>query len=107
MINTTKYLCVCQYGHSRSVAMTRVLHARGLQAVAVGWYTSPDWLIALSHAADKIIALESKCIVHIPETCRNKIILMDIGPDRWSDPYNAELYAMLSRLVDTKLLECL
>jgi hypothetical protein len=30
------YLCICQYGHCRSVALARVLHGYHINAVAMG-----------------------------------------------------------------------
>lgn len=97
------YLCVCQYGHSRSVALCRVLHAKGQQAIAVGWYTTPQWLPYLCRTADKILLLESHYINLIPKEQQYKIIDFHIGPDVWSNPYNKDLFTLLEQMVKEKL----
>lgn len=98
-----KHLCICAYGHSRSVALTRVLHARGHEAVAVGHLTSPDALRALSAWADKILTLETSFLWFVPEHFRMKIVDFHVGPDRWSNPYHPELYQLLGGMVEKRL----
>lgn len=93
-----KALCICQYGHSRSVALTRVLHGRGTPAVAVGWGTSGDAIGALSAWADRIVLLEPQFIAHVPSEHRGKALVYDVGPDRWVNPYHPELGAILLRM---------
>ena len=97
------YLCVCQYGHSRSVALCRVLHAKGQQAIAVGLGTAPYWLPFLSRDADKILILESQYRKHIPVEYREKVIDFHVGPDVWSNPYDKALYTLLEQMVKEKL----
>mgnify|MGYP003442208706 FL=1 len=92
------YLCVCQYGHSRSVALARVLHHNGVSAVAVGWQTSPEGLIVLSKWADRILLLDNSFIDKIPNEQRDKCFGMHVGPDRWSNPYNTELLNILAKM---------
>jgi len=86
-----KCLCVCQYGHSRSVALTRVLHHEGHHAVAVGWQTSGTSLSLLAAWADKIFVLEGWFAKFVPEEHRHKVVAFDVGPDRWSNPYHPDL----------------
>jgi len=97
------YLCVCQYGHSRSVALTRVLHMCHVEAIAVGYRTSPDWLHLMSGVADKILILDSSYRRHILPVYHDKIIDMHVGPDRWANPYHKELLTILAGLVKDKL----
>lgn len=99
------YLCVCQYGHSRSVALARVLHGLGRSAVACGWGTAGTGLPHLCWWADKILILDSGFIKYIPETYRFKIVDFHVGPDRWSNPYNQELLGILKQMVNEKLPE--
>lgn len=94
-----KFLCVCQYGHSRSACLCRVLHGKGQQAVACGWGTAPDAIPALGVWADHILLLESHFLNFIPPDLRHKVITLDVGRDRWSNPYHPELHAMLERMV--------
>lgn len=91
-------LCVCQYGHSRSVALARALHARRIPAVACGWLTAGTGLAALAAWADRIAVLEPGYAAHVPADHRAKIIVIDVGPDRWSNPYHPELAALVDRL---------
>lgn len=92
-------LCVCQWGHSRSVCLTRVLHEKGLQAVACGVSGSPDAVTHLSQAAGTIFLLQPQFIHHIPESERYKVVVLDVGPDRWVNPYNQELHGILKQML--------
>ena len=97
-----KYLCVCQYGHSRSVALARVLHGCGETAVAIGWHTSGNAIGCLGEWADKIIVLQSDFLRFIPHQFLSKVVPVDqfdVGPDRWVNPYHAELNAILRERV--------
>lgn len=98
-----RYLCVCQYGHSRSVCLTRVLHGRGDEAVAVGWMTSGSALDGLAEWADTICVLEAAYASHVPSRHLRKVVVLDVGRDRWSNPYHPELFSILSDLVSQKL----
>lgn len=85
-------LCVCQYGHSRSVALVRRLHHRGINAVAAGVGTAgPLFLKAMCDEATHIFLMEPHFVLHIPKEFRHKVVVMDVGPDIWSNPYNQEL----------------
>ena len=94
-----RYLCVCQCGHSRSVALARVLHARRRQAVACGWQTAGDGLAHLVAWADVVCVLQSHFAEHIPAEQRPKVVALDVGHDLWSNPYHPELLAILERMV--------
>jgi len=97
-----RFLCVCQYGHSRSVCLTRVLHAKGYQAIAAGAHTSPDAIHWNAMWADHIVLLQPHFISAVPNGCRDKVVVFDVGPDRWSNPYNKELYDILTKHVEEK-----
>lgn len=98
------YLCVCQYGHSRSVALCRVLHHVKQQAVAVGFQTAPAALISIARTwATKILILDDSYLRYIPEDCREKVVSFHVGPDRWSNPYNVDLLNTLAPMVEAKL----
>ncbi len=95
-------LCVCQAGHSRSVALTRLLHSRGKEAIACGWHTSPSTLADLSCMADCIFVMQAKFIEAIPTEYRHKVDThFDVGPDRWSNPYHPELASILKTMIGT------
>lgn len=92
--DVVKFLCMCEYGHSRSVALARAFHAKNYAAVAMGRSTSgrAPWL--LGDWATLIVAMAPNITPPVypwPLLMRKKIILFDIGPDRWSNPYHPEL----------------
>jgi hypothetical protein len=101
-----KWLCVCQYGHSRSVALARVLHGCGETAVAIGWHTSGNAIGTLGEWADRIIVLQADFARFVPHQYRQKLVaaeLFDVGPDRWVNPYHTELNAILRERVQIHL----
>jgi hypothetical protein len=95
-----KFLCLCHYGHSRSVALCRVLHARGHEAVPVGVGTSPSAIPRLCLWADKVVCLQEGFAKHVPPGFAGKVVIMDVGPDRWSNPYNQDLQKVLGKMCD-------
>lgn len=100
MIN---FLCVCQYGHSRSAAMVRVLHGRGHAAVALGVGTAtPKIMNILSDWADVVCVMQPAFSESILPAYRHKVVVVDVGPDRWSNPYSQELLGILQREADQR-----
>lgn len=97
------YLCVCQYGHSRSVAMARVLHHNRVSAVACGWQTSPQGLVLLSGWADNILLLDRGYIEKIEPQFQWKCIDMHVGPDRWCNPFSPDLLNILAEMAKERL----
>lgn len=97
------YLCVCQYGHSRSVAMVRALHHVKLPAVACGWMTAPQAMPTLCEWADVIVLMQESFRTYIQDEWADKIVVCDVGHDRWSNPYHPELSALCRRLAAEKL----
>lgn len=96
-----KFLCICQYGHSRSVALCRVLHGKAIPAVAAGYSTSGDAIDTLAEWADVIALMTPEAMNRIPKEYQEKVTLhFNIGPDKWSNPYNQELLAILKDKVD-------
>jgi hypothetical protein len=77
-----KFLCICQYGHSRSVALARVLHSMKQSAVAIGAITSGDAIEGLSDWADLVLVMAKEHTSKVPDCNKHKIVDMDIGPDR-------------------------
>jgi predicted protein tyrosine phosphatase len=90
-----KALCVCQYGQSRSVGLARCLRKlnRGYEAASVGWESSPSALPYLCEWAEVIFTVEPSHLQKIPARHRPKVVLLDLGPDIWSNPYHPDLYA--------------
>jgi hypothetical protein len=92
-----KFLCICHYGHSRSAALVRVLHGRRHEAVCAGAGTSPSVLPALVQWADVVVNMVPNEI-HLDTP---KQVIIDIGRDQWSNPYNQELL----KLLEAKVIE--
>jgi hypothetical protein len=92
---TMKNLCICQYAHSRSVALARLLQQKGQVAVAIGVGTSGDAIKVLAPWADRIFVLQEQYKEFVPAEYHDKVIVMDVGPDKWSNPYSQELAALL------------
>lgn len=98
-MSETRWLCICHYGHSRSVALARVLHGQKLPAVAAGWTSSGDALTTLSAWADIIALMTPDGLAKIPPEHRHKVHDFNIGPDAWSNPYHPELLAICRQKV--------
>lgn len=92
-----KFLCICAYGHSRSVAMCRVLHSRGHGAVAAGHLTHGGAILPLAEWADKVVVMQEHMRNFVPPQFAHKVEVIDIGPDIWSNPYNHELLTLLEK----------
>jgi hypothetical protein len=97
-----RFLCICQYAHSRSVACCRVLQARGHEAAALGAGTAASAIPHLSMWADKIILMDPAFGAKVPLPDRHKIDVFDVGPDRWSNPYNEELQEIIRGMADVR-----
>jgi hypothetical protein len=100
----TKNLCICWYAHSRSVALARLLQSKGESAVAIGVGTSGDAINVLAPWADRIFVLETAYKDFVPQEYHDKVVIFDVGPDVWSNPYNMELRGILEEMYQ-KLLQ--
>ena len=82
--------------------MCRELHARKLEAIAVGSYTvSQTTLELLFDWADKIIIMDHG-VTYVPEENLHKVVKdFIVGRDRWSNPYHPELASILRSKADT------
>lgn len=97
-----KNLCVCHWGHSRSVALARLLHSKGQGAVAIGFASNGGAMDVLATWADRIFVLQADYRQYVPEEHQDKIVVFDVGPDRWVNPYHPELRAILERMYGEK-----
>jgi predicted protein tyrosine phosphatase len=103
-IREMKYLCVCQEGHSRSVALVREFHSRGIEALACGWRSSPNGLKHLCEWADKIFVLETAFKNKIPDEHKHKVVTtIDVGADKWVNPMHPELAKLVKTLYNQYL----
>lgn len=95
-----KFVCICSWGHCRSVALAKLLHERGHDAVAIGTQRSGTAAALLCEWADIICTLQPQFAEVVPAAHRGKIVCLDVGPDVWSNPYNQDLRQLLGRLLD-------
>ena len=100
--HSDRVLCVCQYGHSRSVALARLFHAHNISAVSIGWQTA-------GHKFTETLVRQSTKIVTLQDGYLGKIlnqinclapphVCFDVGPDRWVNPYNPELADLVAKM---------
>lgn len=52
--------------------------------------------------ADKIILMVPSHRTLISPADQYKIRIFNVGPDRWSNPYNAELQELIGRMADAE-----
>lgn len=94
-----KYLCICQWGHSRSVAMAKTLQEKyGQEAVACGVDGAESAIPVLGEWADYIFVMQPHFMDWVPEALRHKVVVTDVGYDKWSNPYHPELLALCRNL---------
>jgi hypothetical protein len=98
-----KFLCICQYGHSRSVAMCRALHSRGHEAAALGWATAWTAIPTLAAWADRVVVVEPQFSTYVPVEFQGKVAVCDLGPDRWANPYHPELAKLCRKFCEEVL----
>ena len=95
-------LCICEGGNSRSVGLAQVLKTEHYHnAIAVGTMYAFNanngrepgtmlsrWADRIVFMADYIMESARECI---PEDCRHKIRLCEVGKDVYSRPYDQSL----------------
>lgn len=99
-----KILTVCQGGNVRSVSAATILKSRGHEAIPVGhFHASDDTLSKMIGWADKVLILSEDAVTKAPfmdNNVQGKIAQLDIGPDKWGDPFSPELVDILKHSVD-------
>jgi hypothetical protein len=87
-----KFLCVCQKGCNRSVFLAYRFKRMGHSAIPIGWLTeSPETVSLLCSWADHIVVLEAAFKDKIPPEFHDKVLEIDVGPDKWGPRWHAEL----------------
>lgn len=88
-----KILTVCHQGLCRSVGMADVLkmHFEPVDVVPVGIKSNTTILPILFAWADHIIIMQPHMAEKIPEEFHSKILVCDVGPDRYKNSKNREL----------------
>jgi predicted protein tyrosine phosphatase len=95
-----KFLCVCQGGSCRSVALAFLFKYKyGQDSLACGWEgNTPETLNMLCEWADGIFILESHFKEKIDEKYHHKLSVYDVGPDRFFQ-INKELLSILDDMI--------
>jgi hypothetical protein len=84
--------------------MARLLHSQNIRAVACGWQTAGRiFLQSLACESTKIVTLQDGYIQKVSDQIHNLLdpipyVCFDVGPDRWVNPYNAELADLLLKM---------
>lgn len=84
-----KFLCVCEGGNSRSVGLAFLLkYYCGQDAIAYTWrHQSPETMEMLCNWAEHIVLMNNGWEDKIPEPYRTKIMVCDVGDDRYFQPH--------------------
>lgn len=94
-----KILCVCELGDNRSVHLAWLLKQHLHEAIPVGINTiSPFTYELLANWADYIIFTDKT--LKIPDLCKEKIKLWDVGEDNFKRPLNNNLLNLLSKYIE-------
>ena len=87
-----KFVTVCEGGNVRSVCMALHLKDGLNEAIATGWrFTTPETFKFLDNWADYFILMEKHFIEKIPKEIRHKCLFVDVGVDRFGNPFHEEL----------------
>ena len=90
------FLCICEMGQNRSVALTRILHDAGHAAIALGWRTADANAMAmLSQWAHHIVVVEDDFKWKVPSSFHDKVVSFNVGGDRWPSHIHPELHNIL------------
>lgn len=102
-----KILCVCQRGNKRSVALAYLLKDKyHHDALSAGWQAnSNDTLEMLFSWADRIIVLQESIVGKIIQQFRSKVIVFDVGEDRWQSPFEGDLLNQLDVFIHKSKIE--
>lgn len=94
-----KFLCVCEGGNTRSVGMAYTLKYNfNQEAVPVSYAKlSQESLDYFSEWADKIILMQPQFAGKF-EKWDKKLVIIDVGPDRWLNPLHRELQNIVSEI---------
>ncbi len=98
----SNFLCMCEGGNVRSVGLAFQLKEHGQQALACGWrFTNPKTLNMLCGWADYIVVMQAEMAKYIPEAWKNKVRIVDVGPDNYGYAFHPQLQGFLKGVVDS------
>lgn len=77
------------------------LKRNGYSAIPVGWYTeSAETLEMLCRWADCIVVMEEGFVEKIPSIFRSKVVVVNVGPDRWGPRWASEMKQIIYKGYD-------
>lgn len=100
MSKRKKVLAVCLHGNSRSAALTWRLKNDefNCDAIPIGWaIANKDTLDMLCNWADVIVVMWDRFIQNIPEDFRRKLVVCNLGNDRWVNPIHPEIQELVTK----------
>jgi predicted protein tyrosine phosphatase len=102
-----RVICVCQGGNSRSVACAYVLkYEFGIDALACSWEkNSPETMALLFRWATIIIVMQAEFKPKIPARFHGKVLIIDVGPDKWCNGLHPELVELCYNLLAPHIAE--
>lgn len=97
-----KVLCICQGGNSRSVACAYVLkYFFNQDALACSQEkNTPETIEMLCSWADHICVMQPQFGEVVPEKYREKVTVIDVGPDVWCNGLHPDLVNKVGMLLD-------
>jgi hypothetical protein len=101
-----KFLCICEMGSVRSVAMAIALKESWQEALAAGWRTSKEGTLKmLCDWADAIIVMQADIVPLLEGQMGKggfdprKLVIVDVGPDIYGSPVHSQLINSLRSIV--------
>lgn len=88
-----KFVCMCQGGNVRSVGMAFALkYPHQQDAIACGWEgNTEETRNMLFEWADRIIIMQGEFARYIPDRFKEKLRVVDVGPDRYGSAFHPDL----------------
>lgn len=96
-----RILCVCAGGNVRSVALAYILkRIYNYDALSCGIKANSQYTLEYLYKwADRIVIMQDKFKVLIPNRFHPKIVTYDVGEDIWNDAKHPELIDKLYRCI--------
>lgn len=101
-----KILTICEYGNSRSVALSFILKGMGKESIACGMTASShETFMMLCNWADTIIVTFEPLAKHILPEFHHKLKIWDVGVDKYFMGYAPELLDKYDKFIKEDLNE--
>jgi hypothetical protein len=96
-----KIVTMCQGGNVRSVGLGYVLkYHYGQDVLACSWEKNTDETRRMLYAwGDRIIVMEADFVKYVPPEFQSKVVVYDVGPNRWGSSLHPELLDIVDKLI--------